>query len=145
MECIKKRVVLITAQFWAQRQAPPNETVQAFGIAGRCCHGQCVASHEVGIFLGGQKMFTGNKKHQVFKQNWAVLSDEQMSKKLQFSLLNNEQMSNWLGGWAPTRKILGSKMDVTKIITIFFWYVFVFEWYTLPETNIAHENPLVSW
>ena len=29
--------------------------------------------------------------------NWLVLSDEQMSKKLQFSLLNDEQMSNWVG------------------------------------------------
>ena len=29
--------------------------------------------------------------------NWQVLSDEQMSKELQFSLLNDEQMSNWLG------------------------------------------------
>ena len=26
-----------------------------------------------------------------------MLSDEQMSKKLQFSLLNGEQMSNWVG------------------------------------------------
>ena len=26
-----------------------------------------------------------------------MLSDEQMSKRLPFSLLNNEQMSNWLG------------------------------------------------
>ena len=31
------------------------------------------------------------------KHNWAVLSDEQMSKRWPFSLLNNEQMSNWLG------------------------------------------------
>ena len=28
---------------------------------------------------------------------WLVLSDEQMSKRWQFSLLNDEQMSNWLG------------------------------------------------
>ena len=28
---------------------------------------------------------------------WLVLSDEQMSKKWQFSLLNDEQMSNWVG------------------------------------------------
>ena len=28
---------------------------------------------------------------------WAVLSDEQMSKRWQFSLLNDEQMSNWVG------------------------------------------------
>ena len=32
-----------------------------------------------------------------FKLVWAVLSDEQMSKRWPFSLLNNEQMSNWLG------------------------------------------------
>ena len=29
--------------------------------------------------------------------NWLVLSDEQMSKGLPFFLLNDEQMSNWLG------------------------------------------------
>ena len=29
--------------------------------------------------------------------NWLVLSDEQMSKRWPFSLLNDEQMSNWLG------------------------------------------------
>ena len=29
--------------------------------------------------------------------NWLVLSDEQMSKGWPFSLLNDEQMSNWLG------------------------------------------------
>ena len=29
--------------------------------------------------------------------NWLVLSDEQMSKGCPFSLLNDEQMSNWLG------------------------------------------------
>ena len=29
--------------------------------------------------------------------NWAVLSDEQMSKGWPFSLLNDEQMSNWVG------------------------------------------------
>ena len=28
---------------------------------------------------------------------WLVLSDEQMSKRWPFSLLNDEQMSNWLG------------------------------------------------
>ena len=28
---------------------------------------------------------------------WAVLSDEQMRKIWPFSLLNDEQMSNWLG------------------------------------------------
>ena len=32
-----------------------------------------------------------------FLFTWAVLSDEQMSKRWPFSLLNNEQMSNWLG------------------------------------------------
>ena len=30
-------------------------------------------------------------------QSWLVLSDEQMSKGLPFFLLNDEQMSNWLG------------------------------------------------
>ena len=30
-------------------------------------------------------------------KTWLVLSDEQMSKRWPFSLLNNEQMSNWLG------------------------------------------------
>ena len=29
--------------------------------------------------------------------NWQVLSDEQMSKGLPFFLLNDEQMSNWVG------------------------------------------------
>ena len=29
--------------------------------------------------------------------NWLVLSDEQTSKRWQFSLLNDEQMSNWVG------------------------------------------------
>ena len=33
----------------------------------------------------------------LFLKDWAVLSDEQMSKRWPFSLLNNEQMSNWLG------------------------------------------------
>ena len=28
---------------------------------------------------------------------WLVLSDEQMSKRWPFSLLNDEQMSNWVG------------------------------------------------
>ena len=28
---------------------------------------------------------------------WAVLSDEQMSNGCQFSIVNDEQMSNWLG------------------------------------------------
>ena len=32
-----------------------------------------------------------------FFENWQVLSDEQMSKEWPFSLLNDEQMSNWLG------------------------------------------------
>ena len=41
-----------------------------------------------GAFRGGPK---------VTSYNWAVLSDEQMSKRWPFSLLNNEQMSNWLG------------------------------------------------
>ena len=31
------------------------------------------------------------------KLNWAVLSDEQMRKRLPFSLLNDEQMSNKVG------------------------------------------------
>ena len=29
---------------------------------------------------------------------WLVLSDEQMSKRLQFSLLNDQQTDNWVGG-----------------------------------------------
>ena len=35
----------------------------------------------------------------ILKNNliWLVLSDEQMSKRWPFSLLNDEQMSNWLG------------------------------------------------
>ncbi len=33
----------------------------------------------------------------MYCNDWLVLSDEQMSKKLQFSLLNDEQMSNWVG------------------------------------------------
>ena len=32
-----------------------------------------------------------------YSLSWLVLSDEQMRKRWQFSLLNNEQMSNWLG------------------------------------------------
>ena len=35
--------------------------------------------------------------HVSTKPNWLVLSDEQMSKGLPFFLLNDEQMSNWLG------------------------------------------------
>ncbi len=31
------------------------------------------------------------------EHNWAELSDEQMSNGWPFSLLNDEQMSNWLG------------------------------------------------
>ncbi len=38
-----------------------------------------------------------SSKRNMPKHNWAVLSDEQMSKRWPFSLLNNEQMSNWLG------------------------------------------------
>ena len=33
----------------------------------------------------------------VYNVCWLVLSDEQMSKGWPFSLLNDEQMSNWLG------------------------------------------------
>ena len=33
----------------------------------------------------------------VSKNGWLVLSDEQMSKGWPYSLLNDEQMSNWLG------------------------------------------------
>ena len=33
----------------------------------------------------------------MMNHNWLVLSDEQMSKRWQFSLLNDEQMSNWVG------------------------------------------------
>ena len=33
----------------------------------------------------------------VYLLSWAVLSDEQMSKGWPFSLLNDEQMSNWVG------------------------------------------------
>ena len=32
-----------------------------------------------------------------FFKDWVVLSDEQMSKRWPFSLLNDEQMSNWVG------------------------------------------------
>ena len=42
-----------------------------------------------------------------YKNNWAVLSDEQMSKRWPFSLLNNEQMSNWLGVEHQPDKLFG--------------------------------------
>ena len=37
------------------------------------------------------------KEFPTTKTSWAVLSDEQMSKRLPFSLLNDEQMSNKVG------------------------------------------------
>ena len=41
---------------------------------------------------------TNNKKHlESFVVTWLVLSDEQTSKRWPFSLLNDEQMSNWVG------------------------------------------------
>ena len=43
-------------------------------------------------FIAGKKEEWPEKK-----LNWQVLSDEQMSKEWAFSLLNDEQMSNWLG------------------------------------------------
>ena len=44
-----------------------------------------------------QKVSSKKQKSQVGLFIWAVLSDEQMSKGWPFSLLNDEQMSNWLG------------------------------------------------
>ena len=38
-----------------------------------------------------------SKSSPIEKLGWAVLSGEQMSKGLPSSLLNDEQMSNWLG------------------------------------------------
>ena len=46
--------------------------------------------------------------HQNYR-NWAVLSDEQMSKGWPYSLLNDEQMSNWLGVEHQPGKLLVSK------------------------------------
>ena len=50
-------------------------------------------------FLGGSllKLKVSHRIHGTGIFTWVVLSDEQMSKKLQFSLLNDEQMSNWVG------------------------------------------------
>ena len=42
-------------------------------------------------------MFSLRDQHSLDTKNWQVLSDEQMSKEWPFSLLNDEQMSNWLG------------------------------------------------
>ena len=51
--------------------------------------------------------------------NWVVLSDEQMSKRCPFFLLNDEQMSNWVGvEHLPGKpfKLLGIPYLVGKII-----------------------------
>ena len=57
---------------------------------------------EGGDFLG-KKMMAWREPQKIpgeIRKNeftWLVLSDEQMSKGCPFSLLNDEQMSNWLG------------------------------------------------
>ena len=43
--------------------------------------------------------------------NWLVLSDEQMSKRLPFSPLNDEQMSNWVGIKHLTGKFYAQSLD----------------------------------
>ncbi len=48
---------------------------------------------------------------------WLVLSDEQMSKGLPFFLLNDEQMSNWLG--------VEHQPDICFYIYIYIQYVYV--------------------
>ena len=48
------------------------------------------------IFIELEHIYIYNYIH-VYIHIWLVLSDEQMSKRWQFSLLNDEQMSNWLG------------------------------------------------
>ena len=42
-------------------------------------------------------MLTLHKSRASHVDNWLVLSNEQMSKRWPFSLLNDEQMSNWVG------------------------------------------------
>ena len=48
-------------------------------------------------FSGWVWFFVGKTPGKTNIMTWAVLSDEQMSKRWQFSLLNDEQMSNWVG------------------------------------------------
>ena len=54
------------------------------------------------------------------KMNWLVLSDEQMSKRWQFSLLNNEQMSNWVGVKHLPVNIVCWKMSKKNLKFVFF-------------------------
>ena len=49
------------------------------------------------LFLEGVAFEERKKGLKGAANNWLVLSDEQMSKGCPFSLLNDEQMSNWLG------------------------------------------------
>ena len=48
-------------------------------------------------FGGAPAKDTGFILRREKNNNWLVLSDEQMSKRWPFSLLNDEQMSNWVG------------------------------------------------
>ena len=54
--------------------------------------------------------------------NWLVLSDEQMSKGLPFFLLNDEQMSNWLGVEHQPVKDPNGKLQEPKLTLIHIWY-----------------------
>ena len=64
-----------------------------------------------GTFLGWRAPLISNPTYTPYKiRGWLVLSDEQMSKKLPLSPLNDEQMSNWLGvEHLPGGYLLGPK------------------------------------
>ena len=88
-------------------------------------------------------------------ENWLVLSDEQMSKTLPFSLLNDEQMSNWVGVENQPEKHQQHQNQSYQPLEgsickhwLRFCYIFVGNCLaillggmsTLPETNIAPKN-----
>ncbi len=56
---------------------------------------------------------------QIAMIDWAVLSDEQMSKGWPFSLLNDEQMSNWVGV-VRTNQLKSENTHHSKFLVFFF-------------------------
>ena len=74
-------------RFWLRHPYPSSSSSRnLFQTRGR------VSLADILVCLGAKRfqIFLGN-------WNWLVLSDEQMSKRWPCSLLNDEQMSNWVG------------------------------------------------
>ena len=69
-------------------------------VNGTCANGKSSEAPNVGLFVKQLLFvsgFTFVPEEHVPCCNWLVLSDEQMSKRWPFSLLNSEQMSNKVG------------------------------------------------